>query len=245
MVIATGHVSAPYLGGVDDGVGFAKRFGHTIVTPYPSLVQLTSSAKYLKQLSGVKIESRVRCGDIEKQGDVLFTSYGISGLAILDISRVVVQKLRKRKTVKLEIDLMPKMSSEQLISLMKKSLRKKSQKPLEIWLQGFIHKKLISVILEPLGLSKLIESQIEVEHITKIVQQLKSFVFTVNGSRGYKGAEVATGGVDTKEVNPKTMESTKQKGLYLTGEVVDVDGDRGGFNLHFAWVCGMRAGKEV
>jgi predicted Rossmann fold flavoprotein len=245
VVIATGHISAPYLGGVDDGVGFAKRFGHTIVTPYPSLVQLTSSAKYLKQLSGVKIESRVRCGDIGKQGDVLFTSYGISGLAILDISRVVVQKLRKRKTVKLEIDLMPKMSSEQLISLMKKSLRKKSQKPLEIWLQGFIHKKLISVILEPLGLSKLIESQIEVEHITKIVQQLKSFVFIVNGSRGYKGAEVATGGVDTKEVNPKTMESIRQKGLYLTGEVVDVDGDRGGFNLHFAWVSGIRVGNSV
>ena len=249
VVISTGHVSAPQLGGVIDGVRFAQSFGHGIIKDFPTLVQLTSPRKDLKQMAGVKVESRVTLKKgkqvIQKQGDVLFTSYGISGLAILDISRFVMEQLIHTPSVTLELDLMPKMSREQLMALMKKSLRKKSQKPLEVWLQGFINKKLISVILDPLKLSKLLESQITIEHIEKIVQGIKAFPFVVNGSRGYKGAEVATGGVDTRQVDAQTMESKKEKGLYFTGEVLDVDGDRGGFNLHFAWVCGMRAGQSV
>jgi len=212
-------------------------------------VQLTSPRKDLNQIAGVKVESKVTLNQgkytIQKQGDVLFTAYGISGLAILDISRFVMEQLFHNPTVILHIDLMPKMSHEQLASLMKKSVRKKSQKPLDVWLQGFLNKKLIEIIVEGLKLPTLIESQIGVEHIEKLVDAIKDFKFEVNGSRGYKGAEVATGGVDTKEINPLTMESRKQKGLYFTGEVLDVDGDRGGFNLYFAWVCGMRAGEHL
>lgn len=249
VVIATGHQSAPQLGGVMDGVHFAQNFGHSVIKDFPTLVQLTSARKDLKQMAGVKIESKITLkqgqNSIQKEGDVLFTAYGISGLAILDISRFVMQQLIHTPTVTLELDLMPKMSREQLIALMKKSLRKKSQKPLALWLQGFINKKLISVIVEPLKLPQLLESQVTIEHIEKIVERMKAFSFVVNGSRGYKGAEVATGGIDTREVNAQTMESKKHKGLYFTGEVLDVDGDRGGFNLHFAWVCGMRAGQSV
>jgi predicted Rossmann fold flavoprotein len=248
VVVATGHISAPNLGGVDDGLEFAKRFGHRIVESYPSLVQLTSPIKNLKQLSGVKIEAKVRCGDIEKVGDVLFTSYGISGLAILDISRVVVQKLRREKSIELEIDLMPKMSYEQLLSLMKKSLlQAHSSKLIKLWLQGFINRKLILPIVEPLKLNKQKVNSISsnIKQLEKITSRIKKFPFEVNGSRGYKWAEVATGGVDTREINPKTMESNIEKGLYFTGEVVDVDGDRGGFNLHFAWVSGVRAGESI
>ena len=249
VVIATGHLSAPQLGGVLDGVHFAQSFGHTAIKGFPTLVQLTSARKDLKQMAGVKVESRVTLKQgkdtIQKQGDVLFTTYGISGLAILDSSRFVMQQLMHTPTVTLELDFMPKMSREQLISLMKKSLRKKSQKLLEVWLQGFINKKLISAIVEPLKLPILVESQITLKEIEQIVQRIKAFSFVVNGSRGYKGAEVATGGVDTREVDAQTMESKKDKGLYFTGEVLDVDGDRGGFNLHFAWVCGLRAGKSL
>ena len=249
LIIATGHLSAPQLGGVDDGVNFAKRFGHKIIKPFPTLVQLTSTMKNLERMAGVKVESRVTLQNntkiIQKQGDVLFTSYGVSGLAILDISRFVIEALIHTSTVQLEIDLMPKMSQEQLISLMKKSLRKKSQKPLEVWMQGFINKKLIRPILEPLKLTKQTIGSITSNEIALIVQKIKCFKFEIDGSRGYKGAEVATGGVNTKEVNPKTMESKKHKGLYFTGEVLDVDGDRGGFNLYFAWVCGLRAGESV
>ena len=253
LVIATGHLSAPQLGGVDDGVNFAKGLGHSFVKPFPTLVQLTSSHKesYLKQMAGVKVESRVCIettkGTVSKQGDVLFTTYGISGLAILDISRFIMEELLQKKNIMLTIDFMPKMSSEQLLALMKKSLLKKSQKPLEVWMQGFINKKLILPILEPLKLQNETVGSIasNIKELEKIVHAIKTFKFEVNGSRGYKGAEVATGGVNTKEVDPLTMESKKHKGLYFTGEVLDVDGDRGGFNLHFAWVCGLRAGEAI
>ena len=254
LLLATGHCSAPQLGGVLDGIGFARTFSHTIVKSFPTLVQLTSglSERHLKAMAGVKVESRVTLkrgsGEmVTKQGDVLFTNYGISGLAILDISRFVMVELLTKKNVMLTIDLMPKMSHEQLVALMRKSLVKKSTKPLEVWMQGFINKKLIRPILEPLKLQNETVGSISsnIKMVDAIVTQIKNFRFEVNGSRGYKGAEVATGGVNTKEVDAKTMESKKVKGLYMTGEMLDVDGDRGGFNLHFAWVTALRAGESI
>lgn len=257
VVIATGHCSAPQLGGVLDGLSLARGFGHKVVEHFPTLVQLTSPHKesYLKRLSGVKIYSRVTLksahGTVQKEGDILFTNYGISGLAILDISRSVMEGLSQNNKLTLELDLMPKMSREQLKALLRKSLVKKSPKALEVWLQGFIHKKLIQTILATLKLEQATESSTvgwlasNQEHLETIVQEIKAFSFTVDGHNGYKGAEVAAGGVDTKEVDAKTMESKRQKGLYFTGEVLDMDGDRGGFNLHLAWVSALRAGESI
>ena len=252
LIIATGHLSAPQLGGSDMGITFAKKLGHTIIRSFPTLVQLTSPVNNLDKMAGVKVDSIVslqvkNAKVIHRKGDVLFTSYGISGLAILDISRFVMEELIHMSIVTLEIDLMPKMSKEQLFSLMKKSLVKKSSKPLELWLQGFINKKLIRPILEPLKLESSTVGSItsNINQLELIVNQIKCFKFKIDGSRGYKGAEVATGGINTKEINPKTMESKLHKGLYFTGEVLDVDGDRGGFNLHFAWVCGLKAGEAI
>jgi predicted Rossmann fold flavoprotein len=253
LVLATGHCSAPQLGGVLDGLSLAESFGHRLIDGFPTLVQLTSPYKesYLKRLSGMKIQSRVTLKSgkrtLQKEGDVLFTNYGISGLAILDISRSVMEVLKHQKELELSIDLMPKMSADQLKALLRKSLLKKSPKTLEVWLQGFIHKKLIYPVLEPLKLEKqtvgwLASNQ---ESLEQIVNAIKGFNFKVNGHNGYRGAEVATGGVDTKEVNAQTMESKRQKGLYFTGELLDVDGDRGGFNLHLAWVSALRAGESV
>ena len=142
---------------------------------------------------------------------------------------------------------MPKMSYEQLFSLMKRSLKDSSSKSIELWLQGFINKKLILPILEPLKLQKQTTASIKLNMklLEQIINKIKKFPFEVDGNRGYKGAEVATGGVDTREINPKTMESKREKGIYFIGEVLDVDGDRGGFNLHFAWVCGIRVGISI
>lgn len=253
LVLATGHCSAPQLGGVLDGLSLAESFGHRVIDGFPTLVQLTSPYKesYLKRLSGVKVQSRVTLNtpksSVEKEGDVLFTNYGISGLAILDISRSVMEVLKDQKELTLSIDLMPKMSADQLKALLRKSLLRKSPKALELWLQGFIHKKLIYPILAPLKIENqtvgwLASNQ---DVLEQIVNGIKGFRFKVNGHNGYRGAEVATGGVDTKEVNAQSMESKRKKGLYFTGEVLDIDGDRGGFNLHLAWVSALRAGESI
>jgi len=251
VVIATGHKSSPQLGGCGLGAKFAQTLGHRIFAPFPSLVQLCSPVKNLKKMAGVKVESRVKIvvnnSTIMRQGDLLFTSYGVSGLVILDISRWAVNKLIHTPVVELEIDLMPKISCEQLCAVMRKSLKKKSPKPLPLWLEGFINKRLTLPILEPLGLSGKCVGDLarETSLIDAIVDQIKAFVIPINGSRGFNGAEVVAGGVDTREVDARTMESRLHKGLYLTGEVLDVDGDRGGFNLHFAWVSGIRAGRSL
>ncbi|CAA6822648.1 MAG: NAD(FAD)-utilizing dehydrogenases, partial [uncultured Sulfurovum sp.] len=118
---------------------------------------------------------------------------------------------------------------------------------LSLWMQGFMNKKLIYPILEPLKLQNETVGSIflNLDKLELIVNKIKHFEFKVNGSKGYKGAEVAAGGVETKEVDAKSMESKKQKGLYFVGEVLDVDGDRGGFNLHLAWISAFRAGENV
>jgi len=244
LVIATGHQSAPHLGGVLDGVIFAKKLGHNIIKSYPSLVQLTSPMPKLKEIAGVKIESQVSLENITKQGDILFTNYGISGLAILDISRFVVNRLKYKKEVTLTLDFMPKITDKQLFSMLKKSL-KKTQRPIDIWLEGFINKKLIHFILDSLKIKNLPISKIDTNILNQIIKQIKSFKFKVNGTRGFKGAEIATGGVDTTQINPKTMESKIHKRLYFIGEVLDIDADRGGFNLHFAWSSAIKAGEAI
>jgi len=231
VVIATGNLSAPQLGGVEDGLNFARNFGHKIVKPTPSLVQLTSPMPNLKRVAGVKVFSRVRLNSTEIVGDVLFTKYGVSGLAILDISRKVVEELQTSQKVTLRLDLMPKLSSRELSNLLRQAISQKPSRPLKSILKGFLNKKLLTFIFKGDNYS-----------IEELVKEIKSFKLVVDGTRGYKGAEVASGGVNTREIDPKTLESKRVRGLYFAGEVLDVDGDRGGFNLHFAWVSGMRIG---
>ena len=245
LIIATGNLSAPSLGGCGDGLEFAKLFRHNIINSFPSLVQLTSDMPKLRDISGVRIYSEVSFMDKKIKGDVLFTNYGISGLAILDISRFVLEKLQNKSDETIYIDLMPYLAFEELEALLIKHIKQKENKKISLCLHGIMNKKIIPLILTPLGLRDKTSHQIQNNEIKKIVNRIKKLPFQVNGSKGYKHAEVATGGVDTKEINPKTLESYKQKKLYFMGEVLDVDGDRGGFNLHFAWVCGLRVGENV
>ncbi len=245
LIIATGNLSASSLGGCDDGIVFAKRFNHSIIKPFASLVQLTSDMPRLKHTSGVRIYSEVRFMDKKIKGDVLFTNYGISGLAILDISRFVLEQLQYRDTETIYIDLMPYVVFEELKELLIKHIKQKENKELSLCLHGIMNKKIIPLLLSPLGLKEKKSHQIQMNDIIKIANRIKKLPFQINGSKGYKYAEVTTGGVDTKEVNPKTLESYKQKNLYFMGEVLDVDGDRGGFNLHFAWSCALKVAKYL
>jgi predicted Rossmann fold flavoprotein len=245
LIIATGNVSAPSLGGCDDGIKFAKYFKHNIINSFASLVQLTSDMIGLKKISGVRIYSEVNFMDKKIKGDILFTNYGISGLAILDISRFVLEKLQYSNSEIIYIDLMPNTNMKELKELLIKYIQKKENKKIDLCLHGIINKKIIPLILNPLNLYDKKSHQIQIKEITKIANRIKNLPFQVNGSKGYKYAEVATGGVDTKQINPKTLESYKQKRLYFMGEVLDVDGDRGGFNLHFAWSCALRVAKSL
>jgi len=247
LVLASGSPAAPQLGGSNSGYAFATKMGHSLIPRHPSLVQLCSQEGWVKSCAGVKVAGVATLyanGEqiTQKEGDLLFTNYGISGLAILDLSREVSTRLAHFDYCELSLDLMPKQSKERLTNLLLKRINQKSEKPIGLWLQGVIHKKLIAIILKQSKCKAKIESQLNRKEIGKLVYAMKNLKLSINDTKGFQGAEVATGGIDTREVDPKTMESKLVPNLYFAGEILDVDGDRGGFNFHFAWVCGLRVG---
>ncbi len=248
LLIATGSAAAPQLGGTGSGHEIAESLGHKIITPIPSLVQLESDEKWVKKCSGVKTKGAVKLyanGEFiaKKRGDLLFTDYGISGLAILDISREASVRLANHEYCELALDLMPEYSKEKLTNLMLLFAKNQSDKPVQLWLNGFVNKKLVPIILKQAKLKAQTEQELNRKEINKLVHTIKNLPLPITGTHGFKHSEVVAGGVDTTEVDPVTMESKIVPNLYFGGEVLDVDGDRGGFNLHFAWVCGMRIGK--
>ncbi len=245
LLLASGSPAAPQLGGSNSGYAFATKMGHSLIPRHPSLVQLCSEEAWVKGCSGVKVAGLAQLyanGEYitEKKGDLLFTNYGISGLAILDLSREVSIRLAAFDYCELNLDLMPELSKEKITNLLFKRINEGSEKPLNLWLQGVMNKKLIPVILEQSKCKAKLEKELNRKEVGKLVYTLKNLKLAINDTKGFKGAEVATGGINTTEVNPQTMESKLVSNLFFAGEILDVDGDRGGFNFHFAWVTGMK-----
>jgi len=244
VLVATGGLAMPTLGSCDSGYEFAKSFGHSIVATHPSLVQLVCKED-LKAISGVKIEGNIEVYEdgqnkTQASGDILFTSYGISGSVVLDISRAVSHSLLHKRAISVKIDLLPEYSKEQLKNLLKKRLKYSNGKSVALWLDGFINSKLAKFIEKSLHV-KSAES-LNSKDLAKLVYAIKNLTLHVNDTKGFKTAEVTAGGVNVGEINSKTLESKLQRGLFFSGEVVDIDGDCGGFNLHWAWASGMCAG---
>lgn len=249
LLLASGSPAAPQLGGSNSGYAFATKMGHSLIPRHPSLVQLCSEEAWVKACAGVKVGGLAKLyanGEYisEKKGDLLFTNYGISGLAILDLSREVSTRLANFDYCELSLDLMPELSKEKLINLFLNRIGEGSEKPLNLWLQGVIHKKLIPIIVEQSKCKVKTEKELNRKEIGKLVYTVKNLKLSINDTKGFRGAEVATGGIDTREVDPKTMESKLVPNLFFAGEILDVDGDRGGFNFHFAWVTGMRVARN-
>jgi predicted Rossmann fold flavoprotein len=241
IVIATGSLAMPKLGSSESGYKFARSFSHNIEKPFASLVQLICDNPLITQASGVKIDADLEIfvdsePKMSVRGDLLFTNYGLSGSAILDISRVASFALGRKKDVEIKIDLMPSFSHEGLKSLLLK--RSKLNLPIELWLNGIVHKKLIN-LLDIKG------KEINRKTIHKLSYDIKNLIVKINSTKGTKSCEVMAGGVSTENLNPKTMESKLVKNLYFCGEVLDIDGDCGGFNLHFAFSSGYLAGKSL
>ncbi len=245
LLLSSGSPAAPQLGGSNSGYAFATKMGHTLIPRHPSLVQLCSEETWVKECAGVKVAGLAQLyanGEYitEKKGDLLFTNYGISGLAILDLSREISTRLANFDYCELNLDLMPEISKEKITNLLLKRIKEGSDKPLSLWLQGVINKKLIPIIVEQSRCKAKTEKELNRKEINKIVHTIKNLKLSINDTKGFQGAEVATGGINTTEVNPQTMESKLIPNLFFAGEILDVDGDRGGFNFHFAWVCGLR-----
>lgn len=243
VILSTGSLAMSKLGGTNKGYQIAKSFNHTIIDPFPSLVQLISDNQNLDMISGVKIEGIIE----NNQGDILFTKYGISGSAVLDVSRDISYRLQYEDNIKVTIDIIPNFSKNKLVDILTKRLKTLPNIDIYLWLDGILNKKLSKYIIKYSNITKniRISQQLNKKDILKIVHTIKNLEFNIIDTKGYNSCEVCGGGVCLDEVNLSTMESKLQKGLYLTGEVLDVDANCGGYNLHFAWASGFILSEQL
>lgn len=251
VVIATGSEAASHLGGNRDGLEFAEAFGHNIVQTYPSLVQFHLNSKIAPKMSGAKLNGEVTLLINNKKdscisGDILFTNYGVSGFAILDISQKASVALMEYAKVDISLNLIPNFNAQKLSShISKLSLSMPDFTILDI-LSGLIPMKIANGLLEELNIiPSTCSKEIGTKQAKKIANQMTNWRFEVSDTHGFRHAEVAGGGIDTTEINPKTMESLKQKNLYFCGEVLDVVGKRGGYNFAFAFSSGYLAAQDI
>lgn len=251
VLIATGSEAAPQLGACDDGYHFAATFGHTIIPTYPSLVQLHLNSKIHHKMAGVKTFAQVTLTINKKiaqivQGDILFASYGISGLAILDISQTASLALLNKQNVAISINLLPRFTREELEKIIEEFIATVPNHTVETVLSGLVPAKTVPYLCEAVVINPAKAlCMLTQKEITKLLDVIQNWSFDINGTHGFKHAEVSGGGVATIDIDSKTMESKLVKNLYFAGEVLDIVGRRGGYNFNFAWASGMIAGRQM
>ena len=252
LIIATGGKSAPKTGSDGSGYTLAKQLGHSVVSQVPALVQLKLNYNRLKALSGVKFDGYaeifINDNAIQKEfGEILFTDYGISGPPILQLSRAASYGLSKSSKVSLRIDMLPNIDSKDLKEFLENHWSVFGNRSLHDSFIGIINKKIIPIILKEASIEDVHKpcSDLNWKEKNAIYALLKQWEFEVSGNNSFANAQVTAGGVNTKEVNAKTLESNIVPGLYFAGEILDVDGDCGGFNLQWAWSSGAIAGKSA
>ena len=251
VVIATGGLSYPSTGSTGDGYRFAKAAGHTVTPLSPALVPFVCAEDDVKELQGLSlrnIEVTVWNGKKvlwKEFGEMLFTHFGVSGPVVLSASSYAA-KIIKKTPLRMDIDLKPALSKEQLDARILRDFDEAKNKQFKNSLNHLFPAKLIPVIIERSGIDPEKQvNEVTAEERKRLVDLTKAFSVTLTGLRGYNEAIVTQGGVNVKEVNPSTMESKKLQGLYFAGEVLDLDGVTGGFNLQIAWSTGMLAGRSV
>ena len=249
VILATGGMSYPATGSTGDGFKFARQLGHTITEILPALVPLETEEDFVRDLQGLSLKNvRVKLltdgKSVDEQfGEMLFTHFGVSGPIILTLSRQAAQLLSQGRFVELEINLKPALTPEQLDARILRDFDKFKRKTIKNSLIDLLPAKLIPIVLDLAYLAedKRVDdvTQAERRRLAKILQNLP---LTITKTRPIEEAIVTSGGVDVKEINPRTMQSKIVENLFIVGEVADIDGFTGGFNLQAAWAMGNAAG---
>lgn len=248
VLLATGGKAMPQSG--SDGIGYqlAKSLGHTIEPLFPTIGKVVCDFPYLKHLDGLKLETQVDLV-VDNQivqsefGDTLFTSYGISGPTILDCSRKVGVALQEKKPCRFDIALVNHLDKNTLYQ----RFMNRSHIAIDQALIGLIHKRLIPVVLTLSSIepkNSLIQN-LSPQNITKLIQLLLKLELNIIGLRGFEEAQATAGGVSIHEVDSTTLQSKIVPGLYFSGEIIDIDGRCGGFNLQWAWSSGIVAANAI
>ncbi len=251
VILSTGGKASPVLGSDGSGYTLAKSFGHTLSPVVPALVQLHGKGTFFKMVSGVRTDAKVSLYVNDQfvttdTGELQLTNYGISGIPVFQISRYAALALQQGKTPVAVIDFMPEFEKAEFNAFLKKRQAQNPEKTAEEFLIGVFNKKLIPVLLRASKLSADTKvSMLSKEQLERFSEKVKGFSIEIIKANSFEQAQVCAGGVRTSEVHADTLESRLQEGLYLTGELLDVEGVCGGYNLQWAWATGAIAGKAA
>lgn len=247
VIVCAGGAAAPKLGTDGNGYKLLKAFGHKVTEIYPSLVQVKCEPSLVVPMKGVKLDANVTALVNGKSvrsefGELLFTDYGLSGPCIFQLSRIASVSVSCGCKVEFSADIMPDMTEDEIYSHL--CMRKKDV-PVEDFLTGAVNKLAARMLLKKCGVAKFnTTAEVITDDMMKILAKtMKSWIFPITGTNSWQQAQVTAGGVVTDDFNPGTLESRKVQGLYCAGEILDIDGDCGGFNLQWAWSSGYIAGE--
>ena len=251
VIICTGGKSYPATGSTGDGYILAKTVGHTIEQPTPAVVPIVTKGNLAGQLQGLALKN-VKASvwmNGKKQtdafGEMLFTHFGISGPIILTLSRFIVKELINNNKIDISIDLKPSLDVSKLDKRLLRDLNEYGKKQIDNIFKLWLPTKLISVFIKECGIDPIKEGhQITSKERKKIKSLMKDLRFKVAGYRPFKEAIITAGGINTKEIDQKTMQSKLAKNLYFAGEVIDVDANTGGYNLQIAYSTGWLAAES-
>jgi predicted Rossmann fold flavoprotein len=251
VILTTGGQSYPGSGTTGDGYRLAAALGHTVVTPRPALVPITTAAPWLPELRGITVPDagvRIREGShvlAARRGSLLFAHFGLSGPVVLDVSRVVSGHPRSKELL-LEVDLLPGMPEPELVELLRREAAASGKRHLAGVLPPQLPLRLgeLAVVLAGMPAERT-AAALSREQRGRLVEHLKRLPVPVTGTVGFKKAEVTAGGIALDEVDSRSLESKLVPGLFVAGEVLDLDGPIGGYNFQAAWSTGWQAGSKA
>lgn len=250
LILAAGGCAQPKLGADGSGIRLAGQLGHTVVPVCPALTAVISDRKCFARLKGIRVRGRVSVWEKEQflssdEGEIQLADYGISGIPVFQVSRYIARAclLKRQKNLRVLLDFLPGMKEEELLTFLQCRQKRDAKAEVSVWLSGLLNDRLLNVLYEESAISiKEKAGGISKEKLCQLAENIKKFPVPVTDVQDFQKAQVTSGGVSLKEVNAQTMESKKIRRLYLTGELLDVDGICGGYNLQWAFSTGYLAG---
>ncbi len=258
VILATGGASYPATGSSGDGYGLAESVGHTIIPIRPALVPVVTEGALARRLAGlhlrnVAVRLFIRKAKTNRNkkvkesfGELLFMKYGLSGPVILTLSSLIVDALQAGDKVQLQVDLKPALNEQKLDARLQRDFSTRHSETMDSVLRGLMAREMVPVCLTETGIAPTrLAGEVRAAERKRLLHWLKNISFTITGFRGFKEAIITAGGVDLREIDPHTMASEKCSGLYITGELLDLQADTGGYNLQAAFSTGWLAGRSA
>lgn len=246
VIIATGSKSYPKTGSDGNGYKLLEAMGHKINSVLPGLVQIITAEGYVKKLSGVRVSGIVKYENVSYPGEIMFTDYGLSGICIMQISGIISKALNANKIAKISINFTPWLNStEEFITFFNHQISTTYKRSIQDIMDGFLNYKLGNMILTLAHIDGMKDANsLNEREITNLAELIINHSFNVTSTKSFDTAQICLGGLSINDVT-NSLESKIVSGLFITGELLDVHGDCGGYNLSLAWITGMMVGSYL